>query len=63
VEKQTLTFTLERETKNTIRYQEDADGKPPAIGTLYVQKWLLGKEAPKTLTITIEDTDTRTALT
>jgi hypothetical protein len=63
VEKQTLTFTLERETKNTIRYQEDADGKPPAIGTLYVQKWLLGKEPPKTLTITIEDTDTRTALT
>jgi hypothetical protein len=38
MEKQTLTFTLERETKNTIRYQEDADGNPPAIGTLYVQK-------------------------
>ena len=36
--KQTLTFTLERETKNIIRYQEDADGKPPAIGTLYIQK-------------------------
>jgi hypothetical protein len=63
MEKQTLTFTLERETKNTIRYQEHADGKPPAIGTLYVQKWLLGKEPPKTLTITLEDTDTRTALT
>jgi hypothetical protein len=55
MEKQTLTFTLERETKNTIRYAEDADGKPPAIGTLYVQKWLLGKEPPKTLTITIEE--------
>jgi hypothetical protein len=51
--KQTLTFTLERETKNTIRYQEDADGKPPAIGTLYVQKWLLGKEPPKRLTVTL----------
>jgi hypothetical protein len=55
MEKQTLTFTLERETKNTIRYAEDADGKPPAIGTLYVQKWLLGKEPPKTLTNTIEE--------
>jgi hypothetical protein len=55
MEKQTLIFTLERETKNTIRYQEDADGKPPAIGTLYVQKWLLGKEPPKTLTTTLEE--------
>jgi hypothetical protein len=53
MDKQTLTFTLERETKNTIRYQEDSNGKPPAIGTLYVQKWLLGKEPPKKLTITI----------
>jgi hypothetical protein len=52
---QTLAFTLERETKNTIHYQEDADGKPPAIGTLFVQKWLLGKEPPRKLTITIEE--------
>jgi hypothetical protein len=51
--KQTLTFTLERETKNTIRYQEDADGQPPAVGTIYIQKWLLGKEPPRKLTITI----------
>ena len=36
MESQTLTFTLERETKNTIRYAEDASGKPPAIGTLYL---------------------------
>ena len=53
MESQTLTFTLERETKNTIRYQEDANGKPPAIGTLYVQKWLLGDAPPKTLSVTI----------
>ena len=53
MEKQTLTFTLERETKNTIRYSEDANGDPPAIGTLYVQKWLLGKEPPKQLIVTI----------
>ena len=57
MDKQTLTFTLERETKNTIRYAEDASGKPPAIGTLYVQKWLLGNEPPQKLTITIGEAD------
>jgi hypothetical protein len=57
MEEQTLTFTLERETKNTIRYQEDTDGKPPAIGTLYVQKWLLGKEPPQRLTITLGEVE------
>jgi hypothetical protein len=40
MDKQTLTFTLEKETKNAIRYQEDAEG-------------LLGKEPPRKLTITI----------
>jgi hypothetical protein len=53
MDKQTLTFTLERETKNTIRCSEDVDGKPLAIGTLYVQKWLLGKEPLGKLTITL----------
>jgi hypothetical protein len=55
MEPQTLIFTLEKETKNTIRYQEETDGKPPAVGTLYLQKWLLGKEAPKTLSVTIQE--------
>ena len=54
MDSQTLAFTVERETKNTIRYQEETNGKPPAIGTLYVQKWLLGNPAPQTLTVTIE---------
>lgn len=36
-------FELEKETKNTIRYQEVADDKPPIIKTLYVQKWALRK--------------------
>jgi hypothetical protein len=53
MEKQTLTFSFERATKNTIRYREDTDGNPPAIGTLYVQKWLLGQEPPKSLIITL----------
>ena len=54
MEPQTLTFTIERETKNTVRYQEQTEGKPPAIGTLYVQKWLLGQNPPATLLVTIE---------
>jgi hypothetical protein len=57
MEKQTITFTLERETKNTLRYAEDSSGKPPAIGTLYVQKWLLGTNPPPRLTITIGEVE------
>lgn len=55
MEPQTLTFTVERETKNTMRYQEQTEGKPPAIGTLYVQKWLLGENPPSTLSVTIQE--------
>jgi hypothetical protein len=57
MDKQVLTFTLERETKSTIRYQEDANGHPPAIGTLYVQKWLLGKAPPGKLAVTIGEVE------
>jgi hypothetical protein len=53
MEKQTLTFTLERETKNTIRYAEESNGTPQAIGTIYVQKHILGDEPPEKLTITV----------
>ena len=53
MDKQTITFTLERETKNTIRYKEEANGNPAAIGTLYVQKWLLGDKPPERLTVSI----------
>ena len=55
MEKLTITFTLERETKNTIRYEEQApSGKPNMVGTLYLQKWALGEEPPKSVTVTIE---------
>ena len=55
MEPQTLTFALGKETKNTIRSQEETNGKPPAVGTLYLQKWLLGNEPPKTLSVTIQE--------
>lgn len=47
------TFEVEKETKNTIRYTEVAEGQPPVIGTIYVQKWAL-KETPKKLKLTLE---------
>lgn len=49
-----ITFTLEKETKNTYRYQEELSGEPPAIGTLYVQKWVLGQPAPQRIRLTLE---------
>jgi hypothetical protein len=55
MEVQTLTFSLERETKNTVRYAEQTDGKPPAVGTIYVQKWAMGQNPPKTLVITVSE--------
>ena len=52
--RRTLTFAMERETKNTVRYQEQTGGEPPVVGTLYVQRWALGTPIPQRLTVTIE---------
>ena len=49
----TITFELERDTKNTYRFQEVANGEPPLIGTLYVQKWAF-ENKPQTITTTIK---------
>lgn len=46
-------FELEKETKNTIRYAEVAEGQPPVIGTIYVQKWAL-KGTPEKVKVTLE---------
>ncbi len=54
MERQTLVFVMERETKNTVRFQEEVNGKPSAVGTLYVQRWALGQPVPQRLTVTIE---------
>jgi len=48
-----IKFTKEKETKNTVRYKEvPAEGKPPLIGTLYVQQWFAADK--KELTVTID---------
>ena len=48
MDKKEIEFEMEKETKNTIRYAEvlGDDGMPPAIKTLYLQKWIFGKENP-----------------
>ena len=38
-----LVFTVEKDTRNTRRYKEEATDGPPVIGTLYVQQWALRK--------------------
>jgi len=43
MEKLELRFQVEKDTKNTRRYQEEASDGPPIIGTLYVQQWALRK--------------------
>lgn len=52
VEKVTLKFKLERETKRTLRYEEQSGDTPPVVGTLYVQKWW-AQGAP-TIEVTLE---------
>lgn len=60
MERLELTFNYEKETKNTIRYQEElADeayrSRDIAVGSLYIQKECLGKPAPQRLKVTIEE--------
>jgi len=51
-----IKFEIEKETKNSVRYKEvPGEGKPPIVGSLYVQKWFAGDT--KTLEITIDKKD------
>ena len=54
--KTVVKFEIEKETKNSVRYKEvPEEGKPPIVGSLYVQKWFAG--STKTLEITIDKKD------
>lgn len=51
-----ITMVTDRVTKNTIRYSEvEEPGQPPKIKTLYIQKWALGVDPPRTITVTVSD--------
>jgi hypothetical protein len=51
-----VNFEYEKETKNSVRYQEvPEEGKAPMVGTLYVQKWFAG--STKNIAVTIDKQD------
>lgn len=48
----TIKFVREKETKNTIKFEEKPEaGQPPVIGSLYLQKWFVGDKTEVTVTI------------
>lgn len=50
-----VAFEFEKATKNTFKYSEVPErGQPPRIGSLYVQKWAVGEEPPRRLSVTVE---------
>ena len=54
METRELTFEQEKETQNTVRYQEQVeDGETKVIGPLYVQKSALGEDPPRLLSVTV----------
>ena len=48
------TFKLDKETKNTVRYAEEAENRRPVVGTVYVGKYELPKPFPKRIRVTVE---------
>ena len=52
METRELTFKKEKETKNTVRYQEQSDGDV-VIGPLYIQKSALGEKSIEIISVTI----------
>lgn len=50
-----LVFTSERETKNTVRFKEEAADGEEKVGTLYVRKDTVAElGAPTRLVVTID---------
>jgi hypothetical protein len=50
-----ISFQRERETKNTVRFEEQVTDAPPVVGTLYLQNYALNRLGnPDSLRVTIE---------
>jgi len=54
MERKEMVFRIEKETKNTIRYEEVTNGMPPAVKNIYIQKWALGENPPEKIKVVIE---------
>ncbi len=48
------TFKIDKETRNTVRYAEEAENRRPVVGTVYVDKYELPNPFPKQIRVTIE---------
>jgi hypothetical protein len=49
-----IEFKMEKETKNTIRFEEIEKDTPSVIKTVYVQKEIFKGNTPKKIKITLE---------
>lgn len=52
--KHTLTLTHKKSTKGTEVYEALPTGTPPAVTSLYVQKWAFPGSPPKQILLTLE---------
>jgi len=50
-------FNSERETRNTVRYGEEAEDRRPVLGTVYIDKYELPKPFPEKIRVMIEPTE------
>lgn len=56
-ERLTVVLDREKETKNTVRFaeRENAEGLPPVLGTVYVQKYAVRRLGdPSSIRVTVE---------
>ncbi len=50
-----IRFVKRKETTKTVVFEEQpADGQPPVVGSLYVQKWWAGSANSVTVTLSKE---------
>ena len=49
----TATFNKDKNTTHTVKFIEEFDAGPPIIGTVYVQKWVVGDATRITVTVTV----------
>ena len=53
-----IRFAKEKDTKNTVRFNEvPASGKAPVIGSLYLKKWFCGEATECEVTLEIKESD------
>lgn len=51
-----VTMKHAKETANTVRYNEEAEGdERPTLGSQYILKSKIDGEAPKEITVTVEE--------